>query len=55
MLEERHVELVGHERLPDVRGERGMPRDRGQVARARTLVGDRPFLPDAERECRIVV
>ena len=54
-LEEGHVELVGHERLPDMRGKFGMPGDRREVARTAALVGDLPIGSDAERERRVVV
>ena len=54
-LEEGHVELVGHQRCADVRGERRVALDRRQVAGAAALVGDRVLLADAEREGRVVV
>ena len=55
VLEEGHVELIGHQRRPDVRGQRRMPFDRRQVASATALVRDVPLRPDAQRERRIVV
>ncbi len=55
VLEERHVELVGHQRAADMRGQRRVPLDRRQGARAAALVGHFPSRADAERERRVMV
>ena len=55
VLEERHVELFGHQRLTDVMREARMPGDRRQVARAAAFVGDLVAVADAERERRVVI
>ena len=55
VLEERHVELVGHERAAEVRGEGRIAFDRRQVARAAAFVGDRPARAHAECERGVVV
>ena len=55
MLVERHVELVRHERMPEVGRELGMTLDRRQVARPAAFVGHVPLGPDAQRERRVVV
>jgi hypothetical protein len=55
VLEERHVELVGHQRLADVRRQRRMPGDRRQAARPSAFVGHLVALADAEGERRVVV
>ena len=54
-LEERHVELVGHQRLADVAGQRAVALDRGQLAEAAAFVGDLPLLAHAQHEGRVVV
>ena len=55
VLEERHVELVGHQRMADVRSELRVPLDRWQIARAAAFVRDRPLGSHAERERRVMV
>ena len=55
VLEEGHVELVGHQRMSDVRGERGMALDRGQIARTGAFIGDMPFRSHSERERRVMI
>ena len=55
VLEEGRVELVSHQRVPDVRGELRMSLDRRQIARAGAFIGDMPFVADTERERRVVV
>ena len=54
-LEVGQVELVGDQAGGDVRGELRVALDRGQVAGAAALVGDRVLLADAEGEGRVVV
>ena len=55
VLEEGHVELVGHQRVSDVRGELRMPLDRRQIARAGAFIGDMPLGSDSQRERRVVI
>jgi hypothetical protein len=55
VLEERHVELVGHERRANVVRECRVALHRWQVARAATFVGHRVLLVDAESKGRVVV
>ena len=55
VLEERHVELVGHQRLADVARERGMTDGRREVARAAAFVGDGELFADPERERGVVI
>ena len=55
VLEERHVELVGHQVIADVPGERPVALDRRQVARAAPLVRNRIFLADAQAEGGIMI
>ena len=52
LVDDRHVELVEHERLHHVRRELGVTLDHGHGARAPAFVGDRELGPAAEREGR---
>jgi hypothetical protein len=54
-LEVGQIELIGDQAVRDVRGELGVTLDRGQVAGAAALVGDRVLLADAKGEGRVVV
>jgi DNA-binding transcriptional LysR family regulator len=55
VLEERHVELVGHQRIPDVRRELWMSLDRRQVSRTAAFIGNLPLGPHTQCECRVMV
>jgi hypothetical protein len=55
VLEEGHVEFIGHQRRADVRSQRRMSLDRRQVARAAAFIRDVPFRSDAQRERRVVI
>ena len=55
VLEERHVELVGHQRVPDVRGELRMSLDRRQIARTGAFIRHCPFGAHSQCERGVVV
>jgi hypothetical protein len=55
VLEEGHVEFVGHQRRRDMLSERGMAVDRRQRTYSPALVRHRERLADAQRERRVVI
>ena len=55
LLEEGHVEFIGHERAADVARQCRMAAHRRQLAGAATFVGDLILVAHAQRKGRIVV